>query len=112
MASVKFHLSKKQTTDGRCHIKLSLSHNGSSALFSTGVFVKPEQWFSGDAETDPYIKKTCTGAKGMNDVINEKLGAVRDRVNALVLDGSLGSFITATQLKNHIQVQLDGKRNC
>jgi hypothetical protein len=45
----------------------------------------------------------------MNDVINEKLGAVRDRVNALVLDGSLGSFTTAIQVKNHIQAQLDGK---
>ncbi len=54
---------------------MSLSHNGGSALFSTGQYVKQEQWFPGDAETDPYIKKTCPGAKSMNDIINEKLCA-------------------------------------
>ena len=109
MASVKFHLNKKPTTDGRHHIKLSLSHNGGSALFSTGVFVRSEQWFPGDAETDPYIKKTCPGAKSMNEIINEKLEAVLERVSALVLDGSIRSFETATALKNHIQAGLDGK---
>ncbi len=111
MAKVGFYLNTKPAINGRHHIKLLLSHNKTTALFSTGQYVRPEQWFSGDAETDPYIKKTCPGAKSMNEIINEKLEVVREKLNVLVLDGSLSSFPTATTLKNHIQAQLDGKTN-
>ena len=109
MARVKFYLDRKPTKDGRCHVKLTITHNGGSALMPTEVFVRPEQWFPGDADTDPYIKKTCPGAKTMNEIINERLEAVRNTVNTLVLDGSIRSFETATALKNHIQAALDGK---
>lgn len=78
---------------------------------TTGVFVKPEFWFAGDADVDPYIKKTCPGAKDMNEIINGHLELVQKRINELVLDGSLGTLSTATQIKNHIQDKIDGKHD-
>lgn len=110
MARVKFYLDKRPTTDGRCHIKLSVTHNGGSALFPTDVFIKPEFWDAGNAETDPHIKRTCVGYKSMNEIIIGKLTAVQDRLNELVLNGTLATFETATQIKNHIISQLEGKQ--
>ena len=57
MARVKFHLDKRPTKDGRCHIKLSLSHNGSTALMPTGVFVCPEHWEAGNSEVGKNGKR-------------------------------------------------------
>jgi site-specific recombinase XerD len=73
------------------------------------VFVRSEHWFSGDAETDPYIKKTCPGYKTLNEIISDKLVSVQQRVNSLLLDGTLRTFKTATDIKNHVQAQIDGK---
>lgn len=109
MARVIYHLDKRPTRDGRHHIKLSVSHNKTTALIPTDVFVKPEHWFAGNAEIEPHIKKTCPGAKTMNDIITERLEAVQERVNELILNGTLNSFNTATQVKNHILAQIEGK---
>jgi hypothetical protein len=63
MARVKFYLDTRPTKDGKCHIKLSLSHKGTSALMPTGVFVRPEHWKSGDSGTEPHVKKTCVDTR-------------------------------------------------
>lgn len=109
MARVKFYLDTRPTIDGRCHIKLTMTHNGKSALISTGVFIKPEYWFAGNSEIDPHIKKTCPGAKTMNDIIVGKLESIQQRLNELILSGTINSFSTATQIKNHILAQIEGK---
>ncbi len=109
MARVKFHLDKRPTKEGRCHIKLSLSHNGSTALMPTGVFVCPEHWEAGNSEVEPHIKKTCPGYKTMNGIIGGKFEAVQQQTNTLLLDGTLRTFKTATDIKNHVQAQMDGK---
>jgi site-specific recombinase XerD len=75
------------------------------------VFVRPEYWTQGDAYTDPHIKKNCTGYKILNNILVEKLEATQSRLNELTLNGSLASFGTATQIKNHIQAQIDRKPN-
>ncbi|MDR2887546.1 MAG: site-specific integrase, partial [Bacteroidales bacterium] len=111
MARAKFYFDNRPTRDGRYHIKLSLSHKGTSALMPTGVFIKPEQWNSGDGETDPHIKKTCTGYKALNSIISEKLHTVQQYINTLVLDGTINSYTTATQIKNYVQNQITGKND-
>jgi site-specific recombinase XerD len=46
--------------------------------------------------------------KALNSILTEKLEAMQNSVNSLVLDGTLNSFATATHLKNYIQEQIDG----
>jgi hypothetical protein len=111
MARVKFYLDARPTKDGKCHIKLSISHNSTTALMPTGVFVKTEHWNCGDTETEPHIKKTCSGYKALNSIITEKFDAAQQQINDLVLNGELNSFDTATHIKNHIQDKIDGKSN-
>lgn len=107
MARVKFYLDKRPTSDGRSHIKLLLSHGGTVAMFSTGVFVRPEYWHGGDAEIEPHIKKSCPGARVMNITLSEKIESVQAHLRQLT--GKLHKFNSATQIKNHIQDTLDGK---
>ncbi len=109
MARVKFHFDTRPAKDGRCHVKLFVSHNKTTALMTTGVFVRPEHWEDGDSETEPHIKKTCPGHKTMNNIIADKIEAVQGQIDALVLNGTLPTFKTATDIKNHVQAQLDGK---
>ncbi len=45
----------------------------------------------------------------MNDILVEKFGVAQEQVNTLAFDGVLQTFKTATDLKNHIQAQMDGK---
>ncbi|MEZ3441526.1 phage integrase SAM-like domain-containing protein [Alistipes sp.] len=110
MAKVKFYLDKRPTSEGKHHVKLSISHNTTTALMPTGVFVRAEHWFPGDSETDPHVKKTCPGYKTMNELIAQRIDAVREKLDALAIDGAIWSFKTATDIKNRIQEELDGKR--
>lgn len=111
MARVRFHLDTRPTKDGRCHIKLSLSHNGSTALMPTGVFVKPEFWDPGDDAADPHIKKTCVGYKALNAIITQKFELVQRHLNELMLSSRIYSYSSATQVKNYIQDKIDGKQD-
>lgn len=109
MARLKLHLDRRPTKDGKRHIKILISHNTTTALFPTDIFVRPEHWEDGDSETEPHVKKTCLGYKLMNDILVEKFGVAQEQVNTLAFDGVLQTFKTATDLKNHIQAQMDGK---
>jgi site-specific recombinase XerD len=109
MARVRFYIDTRATNDGNHHVKILLSHNSTTSLFSTGVLIRPEHWFDGDSEIEPHIKKSCTGYKTMKGILAERFEAVQEQMNSLVLNGTLSSFKTATHVKNHIQAQIDGK---
>jgi len=111
MARLKFYLDTRPTKDGRHHIKLLLSHKGTSALLPTDVFVKPEQWHCGDNETDPRIKKNCNEYKSLNEILTSRFDIVQQHINTLVLNGTLNTLSTATHVKNYIQDQIEGKND-
>jgi site-specific recombinase XerD len=109
MARVRFYRDKRATKEGKHHIKILISHHTTTALLSTGVLIHSDQWNAGDTNTDPHIKRACPGYKVLNDILSCKLEAVQGQINALVLNGTLRTFKTATHIKNRIQAQIDGK---
>ena len=112
MARLRFyHDKRKPLDDGKCPVTVSVSHCGTSALIPTGVSVKPEHWHPGDKETEPHIKKTCTGYRVLNNAIGAVHGRVQEELMKLIEDNSILPFKNATTLKNYINDKLKGAEN-
>lgn len=110
MASIKlYHDTRAATKDGRCQIKISISHKGASALLGTGVFVRPEHWCAGNAETEPYIKKTCVGHKALNSIVTERFDRVNSEILVLIKQNEIYTFKNATQLKQYLLAKIEGQ---
>lgn len=110
MARVKFYLDTRGlSVDGKAHVKISLSHNKTSALIPTSVLIKPEYWDPGDKNTEPHVKKTCPGYKAKNTLLESKLSAFSDCILLMEQNRELGKYRTATELKKAVLQEIEGE---
>lgn len=94
MASVKLTLdTRKARKDGKFPLKISVTHKG-SALVSTGIYLLPDQFISGEVVN-------CKGYKAINNMAQSFLFNAQKTLFDFKLSGRL-SHIKVSDLKNAI----------
>lgn len=110
MAKMKPYLDKRSPNkDGKYPVTIYLLHEGQNRLLPTGVYVREEHWHPGDKDTDPHIKKTFAGYKGLNSIIESIYEAHSNNLTSLVKSGDINLYHTATSLKKHLMREIDSR---
>lgn len=75
---ITFVLAKSRLNQlGKCSIRCRITHEKKRYEFSTGLFVKPKEWFNSAQEVRPSNKD--------NDFINTQLSLIKQKVNQAFL---------------------------
>ena len=75
---ITFVLAKSRLNQlGKCSIRCRITHEKKRYEFSTGLFVKPKEWFNSAQEVRPSSKD--------NDFINTQLSLIKQKINQAFL---------------------------
>ncbi|MBK0369800.1 site-specific integrase [Flavobacterium agrisoli] len=76
--SILFLLDKVKTNkQGKCPVKCRITFSGKRKPFSTGLFIKPENWFSEEQLAKPSNEE--------NDYINTQMSLIKNKINQAFL---------------------------
>lgn len=103
MANASLYLDIRTTVRGKNQVKIQISHRGTNALLSTGVWIEREQWQPATKDSDAYIKRTCKNYTYYNNSIRKMLDSIEADFSIIRADGTLYSYKTATELKRHLE---------
>lgn len=95
MATTKFYLDMRgKAKDGKGSIVITLYHNFSTASFSTGIRVAPNEWTG-----DKIVR--VPGSEALNARLNEQKGKIDKQIAILSIDDDF-SRKTASEIKQEI----------
>lgn len=111
MSKVSLLLDTRYKTNGKCSLKISVSHNGSTAYHALGIHLLPEHWQKPTSESDGFVKKTCTDYKRYNYHIQSVFSKFEECLLTLERKQAMCSFNTARDLKNYIVKSIEGVKS-
>lgn len=111
MSKISLLLDTRYRTNGKCSLKVSIFHNGSTSYHSLGIYLLPEHWSKPSSESDGFVKKHCADYKRFNFHIQSIMAKFGECLLELERKQAMCSFRTARDLKNYLVKAIKGNES-